>query len=137
MAYGFAVYLFIIVCLILLYAIYHSCCSSLCYNLASSEQFLLSTGFTDCLRGVCFQEEIDFRVWAFLLRLSGHIASQLQETRIAREFLGTVQTVFSKTIERGHLWTQASIRCAWLNGLEFWLWDHQFFNEGKMKSITN
>ena len=130
-------YLINIFCFILLDAIYLSNSSSLYYNLASCEIFLHSTDFTRCLSGVCFREDIDFHVWAFLLRLAGHVASQLQETRTAPEFLGTVRTVFSRTTEHGHLWTQASIRCAWLNGLELLFRDHQFFSEGIMKNTTN
>lgn len=104
---------------------------------ASCSLFLGSTNFVGCLNGVRFQLDVDAQVWAFLLRLSGHIVKQLPGTATTSDFFHeAVRTGFKETVDQTDMWNQATIRCAWLQGMQFMITaDHHLLNDDYLKLI--
>lgn len=108
-------------------------CHKFFLSLASCSLFLSSTNFVGCLNGVRFQVDIDAQIWAFLLRLSGHIVKQLPQTATTLDYFHeAVRTGFKETADQTDLWRQASIRCAWLQGMQLMITaDHQLLSDGR------
>lgn len=83
-------------------------------------QFIDDLNLNSCYQSfsdITQSETLPWESWSFILRLAGHILLHVSKPPDNETFIRSSQALFESACSNKTLWSQSSIRAAWLGGL--------------------